>query len=126
VAMLPDETEGRHGDYTATADQRTSHDQATSTTNYSDGGRYGLAQADQLRAAAVKLAEHRSKAFPLRGNVPTFGDPLWSGLPQRGIEPFSVQVSQLGSGKSLSRWGGLPTRTKRRTEWLCELIGADL
>jgi hypothetical protein len=116
VAMLPDETEGRHGDYTATADQRTSHDQATSTTNYSDGGRYGLAQADQLRAAAVKLAEHRSKAFPLRGNVPTFGDPLWSGLPQRGIEPFSVQV----------RWGGLPTRTKRRTEWLCELIGADL
>src|ERR1700743_3717364 len=92
--MLPDQQEGRPGEYTETADQKTSHDQATSTTNHSDGGRDGLAQADQLRAAAVKLAEHRSKAFPLKGDVPPLGDPLWRGLPQSGIEPFSVQVSR--------------------------------
>jgi hypothetical protein len=37
--MLPDEMEGRPGDYTETADQKTSHDQATSTADSSDGGR---------------------------------------------------------------------------------------
>jgi hypothetical protein len=39
--MSPDEKEGRPGDYTETADQKTSHDQATSTTDSSVDGTQG-------------------------------------------------------------------------------------
>ncbi len=59
VEMLPDEKEGRPGDYTETADQITSHDQATSATDSSGGGRHGLPRVNILRTQAIELAEHQ-------------------------------------------------------------------
>lgn len=53
-----DEIEGRPGDFTETADQKTSHDQATSATDSSGGGGHGLPRVNILRTHAIELAEH--------------------------------------------------------------------
>ncbi len=59
MAMLPDEKEGRPGDYTETADPKTSHLQATSATDSSGGA--GLPRVNIARTHAVKFAEHHWK-----------------------------------------------------------------
>lgn len=70
VTMLPDEEEGRPGDYTETADQKTSHDQATSTTQ-SNGiaGRHGGVYADAWERRSL-MPEERTpgRDHPTGGN----------------------------------------------------------
>jgi hypothetical protein len=56
-----DEKEGRPGDYTETADRKTSHHQATNATDYSGGGGHALPRVNTLRAHAIELAEHHWK-----------------------------------------------------------------
>jgi len=75
--------EGRPDECTGTADQKTSHDQATSATDSSGGGGHRHAKADILRAAAFELAEHHWKIFPLNGKVPLIPNPHPKGSTER-------------------------------------------
>jgi hypothetical protein len=59
--MPPDELEGRPGDHTETANQKTSHDPATSTTDSNGGGGHGLPRVNILRTHVIELAEHHLK-----------------------------------------------------------------
>jgi hypothetical protein len=83
--MLSNEEEGRPGDYTETANQKTSHDQATSATDSNVGGGQRHVLPDILRAAAVELAAHHWKVFPLRGKVPLIPNPHPKGSPERAM-----------------------------------------
>jgi hypothetical protein len=62
VTMLPDEKEGRPGDYTETADLKTSHQQATSATDSSGVGGHCLSRVNILRTHAKHRSMRRSTA----------------------------------------------------------------
>ena len=94
--MLPDEKEGRPGEYTETADQKTSHDQATSSDYSSGNSGHGGMRADILRTAAIELAEHHWKIFPLKGKVPLIPNPHPKGSPERAT--CKGECGQLGHG----------------------------
>jgi replicative DNA helicase len=75
--MPPDEQEGRPGGDTETADQKTSHDQATSATDSNRSGRHRLPRINVSHTAAIDLDGHfgscRSTVPPAPAGSPVIG-----------------------------------------------------